>query len=82
MFWSKKKKHTNKAAQKKAELRRDAMANMKAARENIGEETLDRIASAIAKKQHSAMEQAKDDIHNADAERVAAEILSMIETRH
>ena len=63
-------------------LRAQALANAKAARENIGEDTLERIAAAMAKKQQSPMEQAKRKIENADAERVASEILSMLETRH
>lgn len=63
-------------------LRAQALANAKAARAAIGEETLDKIAAAMAKKQKSAMEQAKRNIQNADAERVALEILSMLETRH
>jgi hypothetical protein len=63
-------------------LRAQALANAKMARESIGEDTLDRIAAAMAKKQNSATEQAKRKIQEADAERVANEILSMIETRH
>ncbi len=63
-------------------LRAQALANAKMARESIGEDTLERIAAAMAKKQNSATEQAKRKIQEADAERVASEILSMIETRH
>lgn len=63
-------------------LRAQALANAKAARAHIGEETLDKIAAAMHKKQKSAMEQAKRNIQNADAERVAAEILLMLEEKH
>jgi hypothetical protein len=63
-------------------LRAQALANAKAARAHIGDETLERIAAAMAKKQNSATEQAKRKIQEADAERVASEILSMLETRH
>jgi hypothetical protein len=59
-------------------LRAQALANAKAARIAIGEETLDKIAAAMTKKQQSATEQAKRKIQNADAERVALEILAMI----
>ncbi len=84
MFWSKKKKAA-KAAKKKEKqtesLRAEAMANVRAARENIGEETLDRIAAAMTKKQQSNTEQAKKSIQSADAERVAQEILYMIDDK-
>lgn len=63
-------------------LRAQALANAKMARDAIGEDTLERIAAAMAKKQNSATEQAKSKIQEADAERVASEILSMLETRH
>jgi|JI6StandDraft_1071083.scaffolds.fasta_scaffold547021_2 hypothetical protein len=63
-------------------LRAQALANAKMARQAIGEDTLNKIAAAMHKKQQSSFEQAKRDIRNADAERVALEILSMLETRH
>ena len=84
MFWSKEKKAA-KAAKKKekqaANLRSAAMDNVRAARENIGEETLDRIAAAMTKKQQSNTEQAKRSIQSTDAERVAQEILYMIDDK-
>jgi len=54
------------------------MANMRAARTQIGEETLDKIAAAMTKKQQSATEQAKRTIESADSDRVADEILYML----
>jgi protein involved in temperature-dependent protein secretion len=63
-------------------LRAQALAHAKAARAHIGDETLDKIAAVMARKQNSAMEQARRNIAQADAERVAIEILSMIETKH
>ncbi len=84
MFGSKKKK-AKKAAKKKqehsAQIRAEAMANMKAARAHIGEDTLDRIAAAMEKKQNSVMEQAKSQIASADADRVADEILWMLDEK-
>lgn len=56
------------------ELRAQALANAKAARERIGEETLDKIAAMMEKKQKSAMEQAKRQIQAADTDRVIDEI--------
>jgi len=41
------------------EIRAQAMANAKAARESIGEETLEKIAAALQKKQQSTAEKAK-----------------------
>jgi len=61
------------------EIRAQALANAKAARENIGEDTLRRIAAAMTKKQQSATEQAKARIADADADRVAQEILYMMD---
>jgi predicted transcriptional regulator len=92
MFWSRKNKSKKdqktpaKAASKKpatpqssADIRAQAMANARAARERIGEETLDRIAAAMLKKQQSTIEQAKNRIRDADADRVADEILHMLD---
>lgn len=87
MFWSKKKKKVSKkkkaAKNPKAlsseELRAQAMENVRHAREQIGEETLDRIAAAMTKKQRSATEQAKTAIQQSDADRVADEILFMMD---
>jgi hypothetical protein len=92
MFWSKKNKSkkdqktpaeaaSKKAAapQSSADIRAQAMANARAARERIGEETLDRIAAAMQKKQQSTIEQAKNRIRDADADRVADEILHMLD---
>jgi hypothetical protein len=93
MFWSKKdktKKNAKKPAGKavaaktaaalsSAQIREQAMANARAARERIGEETLDRIAAAMQKKQQSTIEQAKNRIRDADADKVADEILSMLD---
>ncbi|MCB1532077.1 MAG: hypothetical protein KDJ35_04315 [Alphaproteobacteria bacterium] len=82
MFWLSKEKKADKAAKKKEahsqKLREEALANARAARENIGDETLQRIAAAMTAKQQSNTEQAKRAIQNADAERVAQELLQMI----
>jgi hypothetical protein len=65
-----------------AQIRAQALANARKAREAIGDETLQKIAAAMQKKQQSATEQAKRQIAEADADRVAEEILAMLETRH
>lgn len=65
-----------------ADIRAQALANARMARETIGDEALQKIAAAIRKKQTSALEQAKAKIAQTDADRVAEEILAMLETRH
>ncbi len=65
-----------------ATIRAQALANARKAREAIGDETLQKIAAAMQKKQQSATEQAKRQIAEVDADRVAEEILAMLETRH
>jgi hypothetical protein len=64
------------------EIRAQALANARKAREAIGEEALQKIAAAIQKKQQSATERAKAQIAATDADRVAEEILLMLETKH
>ncbi|MFP4312845.1 MAG: hypothetical protein ACLFR0_00845 [Alphaproteobacteria bacterium] len=94
MFWSKKNKtdkqkkpenglqgngvHQNTSA-KSQRVREEALANARKARAEIGEETLDKIAAMMTKKQQSAVEQAKRQIAEKDADRVAEEILLMID---
>jgi hypothetical protein len=67
------------------EIRAQALANMRSARDRLGEETIKKIAEAIQKKQNSPTERAKAQINKiaeTEADRVAEEILSMLETRH
>ena len=63
------------------EIQAQAMANFSAARQNIGEDTLDRIAAAMTKKQQSAMERAKRDIAGADVDKVLDELKWMLDSR-
>ncbi len=88
MFWGKKdsdpkkKPAKGKVSAKDSEaLRAQAMENVRAARENIGEDTLDRIAAAMTKKQQSATEQAKARIKEADPDRVLDELKWMLEDK-
>ena len=91
MFWSKKKKDKKKKKQapsvelspeeRSKQLREQAMANARAAKEHIGEETLQKIAAAMTKKQQSALEQAKKDIHSADPDKVLDELKFMMDNR-
>ena len=64
-----------------AKIRAQALENARLARENIGDETLQKLAAAIQKKQASAHERNKAVIAQSDPERVAEEILAMLERR-
>lgn len=73
MFWKKKKKE--KAPQKPEDMSREeilaeAKANAAAAREEIGNETLDKIKEAMMRKENSPMEQAKKIIKKMDQDKV------------
>lgn len=89
------KNKTDKQAKKKAKkasgcegktkdsqrLREEALANVRDARAHIGEETLDKIAAAMTRKQHSAFERAKADINAQDPDKVLDEVLFMLKNR-
>ena len=60
--------------QTREEIHAAAMANFSTARAHIGEDTLERIAAAMDKKQQSAMERAKRDIANADINKILDEL--------
>jgi hypothetical protein len=67
------------------EIRAQALANARAARERIGEETIQKIAEALVRKQMSLTEQAKKQIAQTNSDRVADEIRLLMgenETRH
>lgn len=62
-------------------LREEALANARAARENLGDETVQKIAKIMQKMETQPMKKAQEQIANADAARVADEILYMLEQR-
>ncbi len=66
------------------DLRSQALANVKAARANLGEDTIQKIAHSIRKldERNSAMAAARKKLEEVDATRVRDEILSMLETKH
>ena len=88
MFWGKKKKSAKKPAKQAVknadhkqsieEIRAQAMANAKAARENLGEETIDRIAELMKQKQNSTMERMKAEIVRHDKDKIASELLFIL----
>ncbi len=77
MLWfsSKKKPSPKKDS---ATIRAEALARMRTAREVIGEDTLERVAEALIRKQKSTIEQAKSRIESAEADRVAENILALL----
>lgn len=97
MFGFKKNKKTDKRGKKKSKelqagsvegkksesqrLREEALANARAAREHIGEDTIQKIAAAMAKKENSPMAQAKEQLANSDADRITDEILYMLDEK-
>ncbi|MCB1650863.1 MAG: hypothetical protein KDI46_02300 [Alphaproteobacteria bacterium] len=62
-------------------MRAQALENVRVARAHIGEDVLDRIAEAMARKQNSPMEQARARIQNTDPAKVALELKAMMEDR-
>lgn len=65
MFW-KKKKAKKSSKPSREEIIAQATANAKAAREEIGDETLEKIKQAMMKKENSAFEQAKKKVKAMD----------------
>lgn len=62
-------------------IREEALANARAAREHIGEETVQRIAELMAKKENNPFQQAIKKLEKADSDRVADEILYMLDDK-
>lgn len=96
MFWTKNKKSDKREkkqelqvesgvrqnkSQDSQRLREEALANARKARAEIGEETLDKIAALMTKKQQSLVEQTKQKVAETDADRVAQEILLMMDEK-
>jgi hypothetical protein len=80
-------KKTNGGQRSSAEIRAEALANARAARERVGEETIQKIAKALVQQQMSLTDQAKAKIARANSDRVADEIRYLLdgdetETRH
>jgi len=80
MFWKKKKKEDPKKTACE-ELIAQAKANAAKARAEIGDETLQKIAENIRRKEQSATEQAKARIRAMDKDKVADHIKFMLEDK-
>ena len=66
-------------SERSAKIRAQALANAQAARQQIGEDTLNKIAEAMTKKQQSATEQAKAQIKDSDPDRVLDELKFLLD---
>ncbi|MBI2234519.1 MAG: hypothetical protein HYU57_05985 [Micavibrio aeruginosavorus] len=67
------------AEQKSARIRAEAMANARAARERLGDDTIQKIAEAL--REQSAGKQARDKIRDMDKARVAEHLKSLLEDK-
>ena len=93
MFWKKKKTPAKTPAAPKPangskkmteseRIRAEALANVRTAREALGDETIQKIAEALKKKANSPMEQAKNKLAKVDTDRVLDEIKYMMDKRN
>ncbi|MEM6781605.1 MAG: hypothetical protein AAF569_07055 [Pseudomonadota bacterium] len=74
MFWKKKKKYKKQSKDQpltREQIIAQAQANARAAREEIGDETLDKIKEAMLKKENNPLEQAKRKVKAMDRQKVA-----------
>ena len=62
-------------------IREEALANARAAREHIGDETIQKIAAAMAKKENSPMAVATRQLENADSDKIADEIMWLLDDK-
>lgn len=89
LFWSRRKtdkskpKDTAKAGQKTSSeaVRQQALRTMRAASAEIGEDTLQKIAAAIHKKERSAMERARNQIQSLDKDRIVDNLRYLLDER-
>ncbi len=76
---AKEKKEKAKAAARSKAIREEALANARAARENIGEDTLQKIAEHLSRKENSPFSQAKNRIQAMDKDHVADNLRVMLD---
>ena len=70
MFWKKKKPVKKTQGLTREQILAQAQANASAAREEIGDETLQKIKAALEKKENSALMQAKNKVKAMDDDKV------------
>ena len=79
LFGKGKKSEEQKAAEKSAALRAEAMANARAARERLGDETIQKIANALSEQNKSAGKKAQEQIRAMDKAVVADHLKSLLD---
>lgn len=62
------------------DIRAQALANARAARENLGEETIHKIAEIMKKMESQPMVQARQKMESVDSDRVLDELRYMIDS--
>lgn len=77
----KKKKAAQKATEKTAALKEEALKNMRQAREALGDETIQKIANALSEQNKSAGKKAQEQIRQMDKSRVADHLKSILGDR-
>lgn len=81
MFDFFKKKKEAAKAQKSADLRAQALENMRGARERLGDDTIQQMAAILREKDASALKQAEDKIKSFDKGRIADNLKAMIDDK-
>lgn len=79
MFGFFKKSKEKAKAKKSAEVRAQALENMRGARERLGDDTIQKMAAILREKEGSAMKQAENTIRSFDKGRIADNIKYMID---
>lgn len=75
------RKMGNEGQRTSEDIRAEALANARKARETIGEDTIQKIAEAMRKKQNNPVEIAKAKIAAANPDRVLDELKWMLESK-
>ena len=68
-------------SQTREAIHAEAMANFSSAKENIGEDTLERIAAAMSRKENSPMERARRELASVDTDKVLDELKWMLDQK-
>lgn len=81
LFGKNKKTAEEKAAEKSAALRAQALENARAARERLGDETIQKIANALSEQNKSAGKKAQEQIRAMDKAVVAEHLKSLLDEK-
>ncbi len=80
-MFGKNKTEAEKAAEKSASLRAQALENARAARERLGDETIQKISNALSEQNKSAGKKAQDQIRAMDKAVVAQHLKSLLDDK-